>query len=217
MSMFPAGYSRTEPGTGSSLDPNVALSGDQGTDYRIYLKREFATPGMEFYDGVTPILAADGDSMYLYDEYDEDPMHIHLRMFLESDPEEIYVVKYSVWDQLADGDSYEASDPWLVFFGAHPAEGDVNCDGEVNLTDLTVLGSHYGAEGQTWLEGDFTGDGLINLTDLTIMGGQYGETSGSSTTGVPEPASLSLVAIGAMTILMRRRRRLAGSKSEGRL
>jgi hypothetical protein len=202
MPLFPAGYSRVEPGTASSLNPADALPGEQGVDYRIHLKREFATPGLELYDGVTPILESDGASYYLNDPQEEDPMHVHLRAFIPSNPTSIYVVKYSVWDGLDDGDRYLPSEPWLVFFGDHPQPGDANCDGVVDVGDLGILAGNWSSDQRvTWLEADFTDDGVVDVGDLGVLAGNWG--AGGE---VPEPGSLSLLLAGGVATVWARRR-----------
>jgi hypothetical protein len=95
-----------------------------------------------------------------------------------------------------------------------PTSGDATLDGEVNLTDLTLLGSNYGAtSGATWATGDFSGDGAVNLTDLTLLGSEYGYTEtyaaerlpgGAGAAGVPEPATMSLLALAGAALLRRR-------------
>ncbi len=52
--------------------------------------------------------------------------------------------------------------------------GDVNLDGMVDVNDLTILGTFYGAAGKTWSQGDMTYDGRVDLEDLSLMGTHYG-------------------------------------------
>jgi fibronectin-binding autotransporter adhesin len=88
--------------------------------------------------------------------------------------------------------------------------GDVNVDGSVNLTDLLDLLNSYGQSGKDWAQGDTNGDGSVNLTDLLNLLNNYGQsdqiTSLSGTQVVPEPATMSLLSLGAGSLLMRRRR-----------
>lgn len=53
--------------------------------------------------------------------------------------------------------------------------GDVNGDGDVNLSDLSILLANFGTLGGTTQEmGDLNGDGDVNLSDLSILLGNFG-------------------------------------------
>ena len=47
--------------------------------------------------------------------------------------------------------------------------GDLNGDGTVNVTDLSILLSNWGKTGVTAAQGDLNGDGTVNVTDLSIL------------------------------------------------
>jgi chitodextrinase len=47
--------------------------------------------------------------------------------------------------------------------------GDVNGDGKVNITDLSIMLSHWNATGATLSQGDVNGDGSVNITDLSML------------------------------------------------
>ena len=88
---------------------------------------------------------------------------------------------------------------------APAAPGDANEDGVVNVLDLDVLGRNYGGTNAAWGDGDFNRDRIVNLLDLSILGAYYGQTGGGA---VPEPATLSLLALGAwLTLFPSSRRR----------
>jgi hypothetical protein len=57
--------------------------------------------------------------------------------------------------------------------------GDANCDGKVNVSDLSILAANYGMTSDAnWTQGDFTGDGKVKVGDLSLLAANY-ETSAS--------------------------------------
>ncbi len=67
--------------------------------------------------------------------------------------------------------------------------GDANEDGYVDVTDLGILATNYGATGPwEWGDGDFDGDTIVNVNDLGILATWYGTTPPQS---VPEPSTFA--------------------------
>jgi autotransporter-associated beta strand protein len=99
--------------------------------------------------------------------------------------------------------------------------GDANLDGAITGDDYSAIDFNIlvpGADG--WYNGDFNYDGAITGDDYSAIdfnilaqgapfptSGSLASASGlSGVTAVPEPASISLVALGATALLRRRRR-----------
>jgi hypothetical protein len=121
--------------------------------------------------------------------------------------------------------------------------GDASLDGQVNLTDLTILANHFGSSGANWDQGDFSYDGTVNLADLSILANDFGNGIGnpaqdaivhaqfqndlalveaanpgfSAAVGaaIPEPASLTLLSAGALGLFRRRHRKSRPHPSSG--
>ncbi|MBC7785668.1 MAG: autotransporter-associated beta strand repeat-containing protein [Burkholderiales bacterium] len=80
--------------------------------------------------------------------------------------------------------------------------GDANLDGVVNGSDYALADTGFSGGGTGWFYGDVNYDGVINGSDYALI-----DTGFSSQTGpLPEPAMLSLLGLGAMGVLRRRRR-----------
>ncbi len=61
---------------------------------------------------------------------------------------------------------------WLMQYGWAASQGDVNSDGKVDITDLSILLSQYGSQGSA----DFNGNGVVDVVDLSVLLSNYGKT-----------------------------------------
>jgi hypothetical protein len=57
-----------------------------------------------------------------------------------------------------------------------PLEGNMDRDGDVDLSDLTILIGNFGASGVGPTDGDANGDGVVDIQDLAIALAQFGST-----------------------------------------
>ena len=60
--------------------------------------------------------------------------------------------------------------------GTNANKGDLNGDNKVNITDLSILISHYRMTGVPITQGDVNGDGKVDITDLSMLLSNYGKS-----------------------------------------
>jgi T5SS/PEP-CTERM-associated repeat protein len=108
--------------------------------------------------------------------------------------------------------------------------GDLNLDGAITASDYAQIDAAYllhPNSGNTWINGDLNFDGKITAADYALMDNAYAHrnaalaatmialhtqefgapyTSALAAAAAPEPASLSLLALGAAALLVRRRK-----------
>jgi hypothetical protein len=101
--------------------------------------------------------------------------------------------------------------------------GDTNDDGTVNFADFVALSNNYGQNNTSWLTGDFNNDHTTNFADFVLLSNHYGQSIAgnafiatpdelaamnafAAANAVPEPASLALLAVGALALLTRKRK-----------
>ncbi|MHC4983494.1 MAG: dockerin type I domain-containing protein [Planctomycetota bacterium] len=93
---------------------------------------------------------------------------------------------------------------WADLVGPAALAGDANLDGIVDTQDFTILKANLGLPGG-WGAGDFNFDNIVDTQDFTILKAHLGETGTAAGSALPEPATLSLLALGALAALRRKR------------
>ena len=85
--------------------------------------------------------------------------------------------------------------------------GDINRDSVVDVGDLGILGAYFKMQGDGIGHTDLNDDGIVDVADLGILGANWtaSQATGNASALVPEPTTLSLLAMSVLMVGRRRR------------
>ncbi len=89
------------------------------------------------------------------------------------------------------------------------SNADFNGDGTINLTDYAIQRDNQQEAHDYLSAGEMTGDGFVNLNDFRAWKSSPAVVASGvlNQIGVPEPSSIALIAMGALPLIRRARRR----------
>ena len=96
---------------------------------------------------------------------------------------------------------------YQYLLGDEIVPGDCDRDGDVDAADLAALGLAWGpsADDRLWQQGNFGANGNVDAVDLAALGLNWNPDGTGAP--APEPATLALVAAGAVAMAAARQRR----------
>ncbi len=149
-------------------------------------------------EGAGPRVKGKSGNIGSFEDVNDDGFLDLILHFPTSDVDLAYdAVQAILTGRLVDGTSIQGSE--LIHL---VGPGDANLDGTVSFADFSILQTKFGQAG-TWLDGDFNDTGDVTFADFAIQQANFGMTVAPA--AVPEPATLSLLALGSLTLLRRRR------------
>ncbi len=77
---------------------------------------------------------------------------------------------YAIGVVCTDNDSNQAQSSLNEYI----SNGDLNQDGNINISDLAVMAAHWGQTDSNYTDGNITGQPAINISDLAVMASNWG-------------------------------------------
>jgi len=171
-----------DPQSGVATHSTVVVGGDTHMDGHMYVENSRDRP-------------KEGDQFTLFDgdagqTHDGDFLSVTTNLTCGD-------AGYSV--AVADGD-------WIATFTGLTG-GDANADHKVSIGDLSIMAGNWNQTGFTngYGDADFNCDGGVGIGDLSIMAGNWGWELPGGGVAIPEPATLSLLCLGGLAVIRRRR------------
>ena len=75
------------------------------------------------------------------------------------------------------------------------------------MEDLGIIGANFNGSEVTYVDGDANLDGGVDVADLGVVGAKWSasQSTGNASALVPEPITLSLLAMSVLVVGRRRR------------
>jgi hypothetical protein len=114
---------------------------------------------------------------------------------------------FAVWSSDKSGDGNNAGDlstyPSFLYVAYDTLHGDSDEDQDVDIDDYDNLAYGWGTTGLMtgYNIGEFNADGVVDLDDYDILAFNWGGTY----PGIPEPVTLTLLSLGGVALLRRRK------------
>ena len=102
--------------------------------------------------------------------------------------------------------------PWqdtmeMVYTVTVVTPGDANGDGIVSASDYSAIQINFADAGGVGIPGDANFDGIVSSLDYAAVYDNFSGNSASTTSLTPEPATMTVIAVGGLGLIRRKKRR----------
>jgi hypothetical protein len=173
-------YQIDEPGIDliESNDPNRLLTGMPSVDYNLIIKCLSITPGFVIWNSTLGVVFDEPNDTFSYSSLQDSHFHLQYRAPVPSGATDLHWITYQIYDEIADANQYEASEPFTVVFVKEPLAGDLVVDGAVDQKDLMEFSYYWlGQEGTRandyYERADVNMDSRVDFLDFALQASNW--------------------------------------------
>jgi len=160
-------------------DPNRQLTGIPDVDYRIIIRCLSISPDFAVWNSTVGVIFNEPDDSFNYSGFWDSHLHLQYRTTAPTDTRDIFWVTLQIYDEIADIDQYEVSEPFTIVFAVEPLAGDLAVDGAVDVKDLVEFSYYWLGDGANrandyYERADANRDGTVNFCDFALMSSNWG-------------------------------------------
>jgi len=160
-------------------DPNRQLIRIPDFDYRIIIRCLSISPGFTVWNSTVGIIFDEPGDTFNYSGFWDSHLHLQYRTTDSSAGKDLLWVTLQIYDEIADVEQYELSEPFTLVFAQEPLAGDLVVDGTVDIKDLVEFSYYWLCDGgcrtnDYYERADANRDGAINFDDFALMASNWG-------------------------------------------
>jgi len=162
-------------------DPNRQPIGIPDVDYRIIIRCLSISPGLAVWNSTIGVIFDEPGDTFNYSGFRDPHLHLQYRTTYSSTGTDLLWVTFQMYDEIADIDQYELSEPFTIVFAGEPLTGDLVVDGTVDVMDLVEFSyywlSNSGNRANDYYErADTNTDGKVDFCDFALLASNWGNS-----------------------------------------
>jgi len=160
-------------------DPNRQITGTPDLDYRVIIRCLSISPGFAVWNSTIGVIFDEPGDTFICSSFWDSHLHLQYRTTDTGTGTDLLWVTFQIYDEIADVNQYEASEPFTLVFAGEPLAGDLTVDGTVDILDLVEFSYYWlgnrGCRANDYYErADANRDGKVNFSDFALMASNWG-------------------------------------------